>query len=106
MSYYKTLSHILINLAGIMNQCAPVLSNIGILNKSLFKFGSVTVTDAYIIPPALCAPGLLLCTGTYNEVLTITASYYETQICREHVEKLLNLLKEKLTEGVFNNSPS
>jgi NRPS condensation-like uncharacterized protein len=99
LPFYRIVSQVLCQCSGYIPLCAPVLSNLGILNRSLFQFGEIAVTDAYIVPPALCAPGLLLCIGTYNGVVTISASYYESQVRREHVERLLALIRKELMEG-------
>jgi len=98
-SYYRTLSQLFTLFAGCIRQCTPVLSNLGFLEKSLIKFGNVAVTDAYIIPPALCAPGLLFCVGTYNDVMTISVSYYEPQVQRCHIERLLLLIRKELIDN-------
>jgi NRPS condensation-like uncharacterized protein len=81
------------------DKCSPVLSNLGFLNKTPFIFGSVAVTDAYIVPPVVNAPGLLLCIGTYNDTLTMSMSYYESQVDRIHIERLLSLIRKELIEG-------
>lgn len=95
LAFYQNTS----KCSGYVDKCAPVLSNLGFINKSLFKFGEVDVTDAYIVPPAVSAPGIFLCTGTYNGVLTMAASYYEGQLSHSVMNKLLNLIKKELMEG-------
>jgi len=75
------------------------LSNLGIISKSLIKFGNNTVTDAYIVPPAISSPGFLLLAGTYNGVLTFSTSYYKGSILRKDIEKLLDMVKTELMEG-------
>lgn len=81
------------------DEFAPVLSNLSFLSKSLYKFGKNTVTDAYIIPPAISAPGLLLCVGTYNNMVTFSVNYYESQARREDMEMFLNSIMEEIIEG-------
>lgn len=81
------------------DEFAAVLSNLGYLNKELFKFGNVFATDAYIVPPAISAPGLLLCVGTYNDKMTFAVSYYKSQASRESIDMLLNLIKNQIIEG-------
>ncbi|MCX7708782.1 MAG: condensation domain-containing protein [Clostridia bacterium] len=81
------------------DQSEPVLSNLGFLNKSCFRFGKILVTDAYIVPPVVSAPGLLLCAGTYNDILTMSISYYDNQIDGGVIKKLLQLIKKELMEG-------
>lgn len=84
------------------DEFAPVLSNLSYISKSLLRFGETTVTDAYIVPPTLSAPGMLLCVSSYNGILTIAASYYEAQARREDIERLYGLIKRELI-GLGNN---
>lgn len=100
-NFYDTLAYYGNSEASLTytDEFAPVLSNLSYLNKSLFRFGRNVVTDAYIIPPAVSAPGLLLCVGTYNGVMTLSVNYYESQASRESMEGFLNLLKEEIMEG-------
>jgi NRPS condensation-like uncharacterized protein len=79
--------------------CLPMLSNLGFIDKSLIKFGEAVVTDAYIVPPVLCPPRLLLCTGTYNGILTTAVSYYEARASRVYIDRLINLIKDELVTG-------
>lgn len=79
--------------------CTPGLSNVGLISKSLIKFGEHEVTDAYIIPPVIRAPGLMLVASSYNGILTLATGYYEGSINRKFLEKLLNKMKSELMEG-------
>lgn len=79
--------------------CAPGLSNMGIISKSLIKFGEHVVTDAYIIPPVVRAPGFMLVASSYNGILTLASGYYKGAIHRQYVEKLLNKIKDELIKG-------
>ncbi len=94
MTYYRDAGK---NLT-YTNEFSPVLSNMSYISKSPFRFGKATVTDAYIVPPALSAPGLLLCVSTYNGILTITACYYETQANRQDMEEFIDMIKQELLE--------
>ncbi len=82
------------------DMCAPALSNLGYLSKTPFKFGDATVTDAHIVPPSVCAPGLLICIGSYNDIMTMAISYYDPQVPREFVENILLLIKSELIHHV------
>ena len=42
------------------DKCVPVLSNLGFIIKIFIKFGENVVTDAYIVPPVVRAPGFCL----------------------------------------------
>ncbi len=95
LSYYQTEAQ---NIS-YSDKCSPVLSNLGLLSKDLIKFGKTAVTNAYIVPPAVSAPGILICVGTYNGVLTFTISYFEAQARGDDVNRLLNLIKNELMKG-------
>lgn len=75
---------------------SPGLSNMGIISKDLLKFGENVVTDAYIIPPVIRAPGFLLVVSSYNGILTLAAGYYKGAVRRRHMEKLLDKIKDEL----------
>jgi NRPS condensation-like uncharacterized protein len=79
--------------------CSPGLSNVGIISKSLIKFGENVVTEAYFIPPVVRAPGFLLVASSYNGIMTLAAGYYEGSISRRYLEKLLNKIKDELIKG-------
>lgn len=81
------------------DKCVPTLSNIGYLSRSLIKFGSSTVIDAYIVPPVIRAPGLLLMANSYNSILTLAIGYYKYTVERENIETLLNKIKNELIKG-------
>jgi len=81
------------------DKCVPTLSNLGYMSKSLIKFGNSTVIDAYILPPVVRAPGLLLMACTYNSVLTLATGYYKSTVDSENVERLLNKIRDELIEG-------
>jgi NRPS condensation-like uncharacterized protein len=99
LAFSKFLSHV----SKISSQncvfCAPGLSNMGIISKPLIKFGKNVVTEAYIIPPVVRAPGFLLVASSYNGILTLAAGYYKGAIRRRYIEKLLNKIKDELIEG-------
>lgn len=99
LAYSKFLSKV----SGVLSQysffCSPGLSNVGIISKSLIKFGENVVTDAYIIPPVILAPGLMIVASSYNGILTFAIGYYKGSINSRHLEKLLNKIKSELIEG-------
>jgi NRPS condensation-like uncharacterized protein len=86
-------------LSQINTFCSPGLSNVGLISKSLIKFGEHEVTDAYIIPPVIRAPGFLIVASSYNGILTLAIGYYKGSINRKYHEKLLNKMKSELIEG-------
>ncbi|OPZ94863.1 MAG: Condensation domain protein [Firmicutes bacterium ADurb.Bin419] len=101
LSYYQASSKTDQDMPQVFygNRCIPALSNLGILSKSLIKFGDVTVTDYFIVPPVVSAPGLLLAVNTYNSVMTLAAGYFENTVLHNDVERLLHNIKQELLEG-------
>lgn len=81
------------------DEFAPVLTNAGFISNPLIKFGKATVNDAYFIPPAITAPGILLCVSSYNEIMSFTVSYYGTQARPEDIDRFLNQIKKEVMEG-------
>lgn len=96
LAYYRMVSQ-WPNTCG--DKCAPVLSNLGHITKSLLKFGESTVTEAYIVPPVVRAPGFLLMVSTYNGIITLAAGIYEASIPQETIHALLNNIKNELIAG-------
>ncbi|HEX9059552.1 MAG TPA: condensation domain-containing protein, partial [Clostridia bacterium] len=70
------------------DKCVPTLSNLGFISDSKIKFGKIVATDAYIVPPVVRAPGLLLMVSTYNGILTLAAGYYEGTVLRDDVDRI------------------
>ena len=77
----------------------PGLSNLGYISNSLIRFGKNIVTDAYIIPPAIRAPGFLLLASSYNGILTMSIGYSKASISQRYMEGLLNTIKNELIRG-------
>lgn len=96
VAYYKTVSQWPVVCS---DKCAPVLSNVGIVADSLLQFGNNFATDAYIIPPVVRLPGLLLMVSTYNGIITLAAGFYEESIPRDTIVTLLDSIKNELIEG-------
>ena len=103
LAYYKATSSIGKNRAKCPvyqgNRCIASLSNIGILSRQLIKMGDVNVSDYYIIPPIVSAPGLLLVANTYNGIMTLAAGFFENTVLSSDVERLLNNIKDEMLEG-------
>ncbi len=102
-SYFKALGQVneleAMSPFSVDNICSPVLSNLGLISKSLIRFGKNVVTDAYIIPPVIRAPGILLVASTYNGVITLAVGYYKPSVRKSTMEGLLNKIKHELVEG-------
>ncbi|MGI6778391.1 MAG: condensation domain-containing protein [Acetivibrionales bacterium] len=79
--------------------CLPGLSNLGFISKSPIRFGNSTVTDAYILPPAIRPPGFLLLACSYNGVITLATSFYKDSLRKKDAEKLLNKIKDELVDN-------
>lgn len=86
------------------DKCVPTLSNVGYLSKALIKFGKNTVVDAFILPPVVRAPGLLLMASSYNSVLTLALGYYKNTVSRDAIDKFVNNMKIELVKGYKNLS--
>ncbi|HEX9060747.1 MAG TPA: condensation domain-containing protein [Clostridia bacterium] len=102
-SYFKTLSQIAdmasYNPFNVTDRCGIALANLGFVSKSPVKFGKHTVTDAYIMPPVVRAPGILLAASTYNDIITLAVGFYKPSVHRNVMEKLLNKVRDELIEG-------
>jgi Uncharacterized protein containing a NRPS condensation (elongation) domain len=81
------------------NRCIPALSNLGILSKQLIKFGDANVTDYFIIPPVVSAPGILLVANTYNSIMSFAVGFFENTVLHEDMERFLNNIRDELLEG-------
>lgn len=71
-------------------KCTPMISNLGILSSKLLYFGNIAIDDIYLITPAFHSPAFMLGIGTYNDCLTLSASYYKGGISEEKVKLLLD----------------
>jgi NRPS condensation-like uncharacterized protein len=102
-SYFKTMSRIIDfasqNLFFVFKKCSPVLSNFGFISKSLIKFGKNTVTDAYILPPVVRAPGILLVASTYNDIISLGVGYYKPSVQSADMQGLLDKIRDELING-------
>ena len=77
-------------------KCTPMISNLGRLDASPISFGGITISDLYLVSPAFYAPAFMLGVSTYEDVLTVCASYYSPGISHEHIQKLLAIMKNHL----------
>lgn len=99
LAYAKFLSQISEVTSQNCFYCSPGLSNVGLISKSLIKFGEQAVTEAYFIPPVVRVPGFLLVASSYNGIMTLASGYYKGSASRRHIEKLLNRIKSELMEN-------
>lgn len=68
----------------------PTLTNTGIISP--LQFGQLPAHDAYLVPPAVYAPGFLLGASTYNGTLTLLANYYEPSHRTEDINALMDFM--------------
>lgn len=84
----------------ISGKCTPMISNLGQLTPQLLEFGTALIQDVYVVTPAFYAPAFMLGLSTYNDRLTLCASYYTPGIAREKVKLLLDDMCKMLKELV------
>nr|WP_321356328.1 condensation domain-containing protein [uncultured Draconibacterium sp.] len=76
--------------------CTPMISNLGMLSAEIIRFGKAKIEDMYLVSPAFFAPAFMLGISTYNNVLTMSASYYSPGINSNVVEELLRQVQTTL----------
>lgn len=76
--------------------CTPMISNLGIFNSETIRFGKVEIIDLSLISPAFFAPAFMIGIITYNNVLTINASYFSPGIKHNEVKDLLKQMDNQL----------
>ncbi|MCX7921060.1 MAG: amino acid adenylation domain-containing protein [Clostridia bacterium] len=90
----------------LTNQSAPFLGNIG--NIDFVNFGYLAAVEGYVIPPAIYAPGLLLCACTYNQVLNLIVNYYtsdiEDKVVNDFLKDMVSDL-EQFIDSLINGQP-
>ncbi|GAB1529560.1 MULTISPECIES: hypothetical protein [Brevibacillus] len=74
----------------------PILSNFGMISMSQITFDEVKVAGAYIVSPAYYAPGLMLGVSTYQDCITLTISFFESNTESGLIEKLLDTMIEEI----------
>lgn len=83
--------------------CTPMISNLGILSLETIRFGDAEIKDLYLISPAFFAPAFMIGIITYNNILTINASYYspgiDEKLIKDLLEQIDNQLKEIIKTG-------
>lgn len=82
--------------------CYPGLCDLGDISEALIGFGSNVVTDAYITPSVVRAPGFLILVSTYNGTLTMSIGYTKDAISQKDVRGLLSMIKNELMRGCSN----
>ncbi len=102
-AYFKTTSQFIDMLSHnpfyVVGKCSPILSNFGYISKSLIEFGDKVVTDAYIAPPIVRPPGIILVASTYNGIITLGAGYYKPSVRKADMERLINKIRDELVKG-------
>ncbi|MCG6186295.1 condensation domain-containing protein [Maribellus maritimus] len=78
--------------------CTPMISNLGIFNSKAICFGEARIKDLCLISPAFFAPAFMIGIMTYNNVLTINASYYSPGIKHKQIAELLKQIDSRIKE--------
>lgn len=91
-----------------IGNCTPMISNLGIFSLETIRFGDAEIKDLYLISPAFFAPAFMIGIITYNNILTINASYYnpgiDEKLIKDLLEQIDNQLKEIIKTGHNNGS--
>lgn len=77
----------------------PMISNIGRLDKEIIAFGEIVPRDVQFIPPAFVGPSFMLAASTFDDVLSLTSSYYRPSTSDDFVTSLLGEMS-KLIESL------
>jgi len=78
------------------NFCLPGLSNVGYISKSPIIFGGVEAPEAYIYPPVVRPPAMLLVASSYNGVLSFAMGYYKGAVKEQLIRRILDGIKDEL----------
>ncbi|MFA8451935.1 MAG: condensation domain-containing protein [Bacteroidales bacterium] len=78
--------------------CTPMISNLGILSLEIIRFGDAEIKEIGLISPAFFAPAFMIGIMTYNNILTINASYYSPGINNKQIKDLLKQIDNQLKE--------
>ncbi|AKB37930.1 hypothetical protein MSSAC_3340 [Methanosarcina siciliae C2J] len=76
----------------VSGKSTPMLTNLGVISPPPLFFGETAAEDVYMVTPAFHAPAFMLGASTYNEVLTLTAGYYEPATKKEDVDHFLDMV--------------
>jgi Uncharacterized protein containing a NRPS condensation (elongation) domain len=77
--------------------CTPMISNIGRLDNDSLYFGSLSITDLHLVPPAFISPSFMLSVSTYHNVMTLCIAYQKPSMNDDFVSTLLKSMKEIMT---------
>ena len=73
-----------------IKKAKTVFSNIGVIGEEGLRFGPQEAAAAYMIGPAMKAPGSLITITTYKNTITLAIAFYEPAISRTLVERFLD----------------
>lgn len=82
--------------------CTPMISNLGMFSSETICFGKVEINDLCLITPAFFAPAFMIGVITYNNILTINASYYNPGINHNTIKDLLAQIDNQLKNTINN----
>jgi NRPS condensation-like uncharacterized protein len=84
----------------LFNKISPVsvisYTNLGILDNSNFRFGSLEIKDAFISTAVKNAPYFQLTVSTFNGRCTMTSSLHGTEEDRKNVNRLFDFIQKIL----------
>ena len=81
--------------------CTPMISNLGIFDSETILFGKAKINDICLISPAFFGPAFMIGIMTYNNILTINASYYNPGINNNDVKNLLTQIDSVLKGNYY-----
>jgi NRPS condensation-like uncharacterized protein len=76
--------------------CTPGLTNIGLISSTPLYFGSLEVTDGYMLAPVQYAPNFALAASTYNGRLTLSIGYHRSTTEPAVIEDFLDRMTADL----------
>jgi NRPS condensation-like uncharacterized protein len=79
----------------------PVTSytNLGVIDKKLFRFDGVVITDAYLTGAIKVVPYFQVSVSTYNNCCTLSCNLHGTQQDRACIERFLEWMDKELLPG-------
>ena len=78
--------------------CTPMISNLGVLETEIIQFGKAGIKNVCLISPAFFTPAFMIGIMTYNNILTINASYYSPGINDNEIAYLLKHIDNQMKE--------
>jgi NRPS condensation-like uncharacterized protein len=74
----------------------PLFSNTGIIDDRLLTFGTIPVSNAYILGPIILDRWLMVVASTFRDELTLSTGYARDAIEPACIGRLMNAMTEEL----------